>query len=75
MALTKDASTTIQGPEKEGKRFSGKQHSKMVRISEEVQNSEWPRGRTSRAPWEIEANRQETVEVYSLRCTLMSVRA
>jgi hypothetical protein len=40
MALTKDASTTTQGPEKEGKRFSGKRHPKVVRISEEVQNSE-----------------------------------
>ncbi len=38
----------------------------MVRINEEVQKAEWPRGRSPRALREMEADGQEAVEVYSV---------
>jgi hypothetical protein len=66
MASTNDASTAIQGLEKENKRFSGKRFPKVGRISEEVHYAEWPRGRSPRALWKMKTDRQETVEVYSV---------
>jgi hypothetical protein len=43
--MTKDASMTTQGSEKENKRLLGKKGIKVVRISEEVQNSSLPKGK------------------------------
>jgi hypothetical protein len=66
VALTKDASATTLGLEKEKGRFPGKERLKVVRISEEVQIAEWPRGRIPGSLWEKEADWQDTVEVYSV---------
>jgi hypothetical protein len=46
--------------------FCGRRQPKMVRINEEVHQTEWPRGRSPRALREMEADGQESVEVYSV---------
>jgi hypothetical protein len=65
VTLTKDVATSTQGHKKD-KKHSGKRRPRMLGISYEVQDSEWPRGRSPRALRKMEADWQEAVEVSSV---------